>query len=402
MTTLRTGLPTVDYFDVDDPEEAHRIIAAARDRGPVALGPRGLEILSYDLVRIVLRDSRFATPLGLGLAEQGITSGPVWDRIVTSLLGLEGEDHHRLRRLVSKAFTPRASARLRQTCVQVISDLVDPHTATGTVDIVADIARPYPIPIICALLGTPARDWRRISEWADDIFKVFNWNVAEDADDIERAWRELDSYHDVLVQSRRDNLTDDLLSDLIRAEADGDRLTHDELLKLSAGLLTAGTDTTRNQLAAAVGVLCDHPDQWELLAAHPELIPPAVEELMRLRPVTFSALRSPREDVELGGVRVRAGEMVIVNTAAANRDPAVFDDPDRLDVTRDGAAPMLTFGGGVHYCLGAHLARTELVEALTVITQRMPNPRRTAPERWKPLIGISGPVALPIAFDPGH
>ncbi|MBB2771672.1 UNVERIFIED_ORG: cytochrome P450 [Mycolicibacterium obuense] len=402
MTTLDVGLPTVDYENEDDPEEAHRILAAARERAPVALGAHGPEVLTYELARTVLRDDRFATPRGLALATQGVTSGPVWDRVVAGLLSLDGEDHHRLRRLVCKAFTPKASSRLRDTCVQVINDLVDPHTAGGTVDVVADIARPYPIPIICALLGAPARDWARFSAWADDIFKIFNWNVAEDADDIERAWSELDAYNDALVRARRDDLTDDLFSDLIRAEVDGDRLTHDELLMLAGGLLMAGTDTTRNQLAAAVGVLCDHPDQWGLLAANPALIPRAVDELMRFCPVIFTTIRTAREDVVLPGLRVPAGELVIVNIAAANRDPAAFEDPDRLDVTREGATAMLTFGGGVHYCLGSHLARTELVEALTVLTRRMPHPRRTAPERWKPLTGISGPATLPLAFDAGH
>lgn len=272
MTTLDVGLPTVDYENERDPEDAHRILAAARERGPVALGARSRDPDLRPRAHGAARRP-FAIPKGLALASQGITSGPVWDRAVDSLLSRDGEDHHRLRRLVCKAFTPKASARLRDTCVEVINDLVDPHAATGAVDVVADIARPYPIPVICALLGAPAEDWSRFSAWADDIFKVFAWNVAEDADDIERAWTELDGYNDALVRARRDALTDDLFSDLIRAEVDGDRLAHDELLMLAGGLLMAGTDTTRNQLAAAVGVLCDRPDQWELLAANPELIP---------------------------------------------------------------------------------------------------------------------------------
>ncbi|TFV60623.1 cytochrome P450 [Mycobacterium sp. PS03-16] len=402
MTVLEAPVPTLDYENSPDPEDAHRLLAEARRRGPVAHGPHGPEILTYELARTVLRDDRFATPRGLVLAAQGVTSGPVWDRVVANLLSLDGADHHRLRRLVCKAFTPKASARLRDTCVEVINDLVDPHSASGTVDIVADVARPYPIPVICALLGAPARDWPRFSSWADDIFKVFDWNIAEDADAIDRAWMELDAYNDALVRARRDALTDDLFSDLIRAEVDGDHLTHDELLMLAGGLLMAGTDTTRNQLAAAIDVLCDHPDQWETLAANPALIPHAVEELMRFSPVIFTTMRTARADVDLPGLHLCAGETIIVNIAAANRDPAVFDQPDRLDVTRDGAAAMLTFGGGIHYCLGSHLARTELVEALTVLLTRMPHPRRAGSSPWKPLTGISGPRTLPLWFDAGH
>jgi cytochrome P450 len=267
---------------------------------------------------------------------------------------------------------------------------------------VTDIARQYPIPIICALLGTPPDDWPLFSDWADDFFKIFTWNAIHDGPDILRAWAHIDAYNDDLIARRRDDMTDDLISELIRAEDDGDRLSHDELLMLAAALLMAGTDTTRNQLAAAVQVLADHPDQWSQLAEHPEIAPQAVHELMRHSPVVFTLIRVAIDDVELAGVTVPAGTLVVANTAAANRDPAVYTDPDRLDITRDGAPAMLTLGGGIHYCLGAHLARIELAEALTVITRRMPNPRRTGPAPWKPIVGITGPTTLPIEFDTGH
>jgi cytochrome P450 len=303
---------------------------------------------------------------------------------------------------VSKAFTPKAAARLRTTSVEVITELVDPHTSVDHCDMVADVARRCPIPIICALLGTPRQDWHRFSGWADDIFKAFSWNVVNDTPDIVRAWEGLDAYNDTLVAARRDSLTDDLLSDLIRAEVDGDRLTREELLMLAGGRLMAGTDTTRNQLAAAVQVLCDHPDQWALLAQHLELAPNAVEELMRHTPIVFSTIRVALADVELAGYTIPAGTMIIANTASANRDPAVNQDPERLDITREGAPAMLTFGGGIHYCLGTHLARIELVEALTVITRRMPNTRRVGPAPWRPPTAVSGPATLPIEFDAGH
>jgi cytochrome P450 len=317
-------------------------------------------------------------------------------------LSRDGADHNRLRRLVAKAFTPRSTARLKTTIAGVITELVDPVTTAGRCDMVADIARQYPIPIISGLLGAPRQDWQLFSDWADDIFKIFNWNVVNDAPIIMAAFDGLDAYIDDMVDRRRHHLTDDLISELIRAEDDGDRLTADELRMLAEVLLMAGTDTTRNQLAAAVQDLCDHPDQWALLAEHPELAPQAVEELMRHSPVIFGTMRKAVEDVELAGVRVPAGTLVIVNTAAANRDAAIYDDPDRLDITRNGPATMLTFGGGIHYCLGAHLARAELAEALTVITRRMPNARRSGPAPWKPLMGITGPATLPIEFDAGH
>jgi cytochrome P450 len=395
-TSTATDLPTIAYEQADTPDEAHQLIRQARRHGPIAVGPHGPEVLTYDLVRTVLRDDRFGMPKGLGLAAQGITSGELWDIAVKGLLSLDGAEHRRQRRLVSRAFTPKAAERLRTICADVITELADLHSPAGRCDVVADIARQYPIPIICALLGTPREDWHLFSDWADDIFKLFDWNLANDAPDIVRAWTELEAYLDEMVGQRRHVRTDDLLSDMMRAEVDGDRLTHDELLTLTATLLMAGTDTTRNQLAAAVQVFCDHPDQWTLLAERPEFAHQAVEEVMRYAPVIFTTMRVAHHDVELGGVTIPAGTLVIANTAAANRDPAVYDEPDRFDITRGGAPAMLTFGGGIHYCLGAHLARIELAEALTTMARRMPDIRRAGPAPWKPLTGITGPVSLPV------
>ena len=232
------------------------------------------------------------------------------------------------------------------------------------------------MPIISALLGAPREDWRLFSDWADDFFKLFSWNVAEYETDILTAWRELDDYIDGMVASRRESLTDDLISELIRAEDDGDRLTISELRMLAAGILMAGTDTTRNQVAAAVDVFCDYPEQWELLAERPELAMKAVEEVMRFCPVIFGAMRMTTEDVELNGVMIPAETFVMCNTAAANHDPDVYVDPERFDITREGAPPMQTFGAGAHYCLGANLARREMAEALRVMASRMHNLRR--------------------------
>jgi cytochrome P450 len=394
--------PSFAYQDTQDPDDAHRIIGQAHRQAPIALGPYGPEVLDYDLVRTVLRDSRFAMPRGISLVVQGITSGPVWDKVCQTIMSVDAGQHQRLRRLVSRAFTPRAAERMRTACTDAINELVDRHSAVGRCDMVHDIARQYPVPIICALVGAPSEDWELFARWADDLSKAFGCNVAAEESAILRAWEELDAYLEDLITHRRHTLSDDLISELIRIEEDGDRLTHDELVNLVAILLNAGTDTTRNQLAAAVQALSDYPDQWALLAEHPELAPKAVEELMRHSPIIFASLRVATTNVELGGVLIPEGAYVLANTAAANRDPAAYDDPDRLDITRDGPAPMLTFGGGVHHCLGAHLARIELAEALRVITRRMPNVQRIGPVPWKPPAGISGPSSLPIAFDAGY
>ncbi len=393
------GLPTINYQYAQHPDEAHAIISRARAKSPIAMGPYGPELLTYDLVHTALRDPRFRVPQGMFLAAQGITSGPLWDRIATNILSLDGAEHQRLRRLVSKAFTPKATARLCTTIVDIITGLVDRHSGRGRCDVVTDIARQYPIPVICGLLGAPPEDWELFSGWTDDILDAFGWNAAKRTPTILTAWQALDTYIDDMLARRRQTLTDDLISELIRAEDDGDRLSADELRMLVAALLMAGTDTTRLQLGAAVHVLCDHPDQWALLGRHPELAVNAVHELMRHSPITFVTLRIAIEDVELAGVMIPAGTIVVVNTGAANRDPAVCDDPDRLDICRTGTPPIQTFGGGMHYCLGAHLARLELAEALAVITRRMPNARRTGPAPWKPVNALGGPITLPIEFD---
>jgi cytochrome P450 len=396
------GLPTFAYDQFTDPGAAQRVIAGARTQAPIAIGPHGPEVLGYELVRTVLRDPRFVTAPGLGLGLQGITAGPLWDRAVSNILGMDGAGHHRLRRLVSKAFAPRAAERMRSLAVDIITGLVEPLTAIGHCDVVSDIARRYPTPVICALLGAPPEDWQLFSDWTDDIKKLFEWNVANDGPAILAAWDQLDAYLEDLIARRRAALADDLISDLIRAEDDGDRLTHDELLMLGATLLGAGTDTTRNQLAAAVQVLSAHPDQWALLARHPELASGAVHELMRYCPIVFGTIRAAAEDIELAGVRIPAGTVVVANTAAANRDPDVYPDADVLDITRADPPAMLAFGGGVHYCLGAHLARLELTEALRVITRRMPNPRHAGPAPWKAISGITGPITVPLTFDVGR
>jgi cytochrome P450 len=401
-SVFEAGLPTINYEHAQHPDEAHAIISQARAKAPIAIGPYGPELLTYDLVRNALRDPRFRVPQGMFLAAQGITSGPLWDRVAANIVSLDGEAHHRLRRLVSKAFTPKATARLRTTIIEVITGLVDRHSARGHCDVVTDIARQYPIPVICALLGAPPEDWELFSNWTDDILEAFGWNAASQTPTILAAWDALDTYIDDMVARRRHALTDDLISELIRAEDDGDRLSGDELRMLVAALLMAGTDTTRLQLGGAVHALCDHPEQWALLGRHPELAANAVHELVRHSPITFVTLRAAIEDVDLAGVKIPAGTLVVVNTGSANRDPAVCDDPDRLDIRREGAPPIQTFGGGMHYCLGANLARLELAEALTVMTQRMPNARRTGPAPWKPVTALGGPITLPIEFDIEH
>ena len=396
------GLPALSYDVMETPHEVYPRIREAQQLAPIAIGPLGPEVLSYELARAVLRDTRFVIPPGIHLTAQGVTSGPLWDKVISSIMCAEGAEHHRLRSLVSKAFTPRATARLYDTIGTVVNELVDSVADAGRCDIVADIARHYPTPIICALLGAPRADWAQFSGWAESIFKMVNFsvNLVDEIPAIMRGWAELDSYVNDMVAERRHRLIDDLLSDLIRAEDNGDRLNADELRMTVASLLLAGTDTTRNQLAASLQVLLDHPQQWAMLGDHPELAVPAVEESMRHSPAVCNTVRTVNEDVRLGGYTFPSGTYIFVNSFAANRDPDIYQDPDRFDITRKDEPAVLTFGGGVHYCLGANLARLELAEALKILARRMPNARRVGPAPWKPMLGMSGPTILPVEFGP--
>jgi cytochrome P450 len=397
---MTIGLPTLDYDVTDTPQQIYPQFRAAQQVAPVALGPIGPEILSYDLARSVLRDPRFVIPPGIHLSAHGITSGPLWDRVTRSILNMEGEEHRRLRGLVSKAFTPRATERMHDTIHTVINELIDAVSDAGHCEFVDAIARPYPIPVICALLGAPREDWQQFSRWAEDIFKIvsFDCDLAAEEPAVLKAWDEFDEYIDGMVADRRQHLTGDLLSELIRIEDDGDRLDAGELRMLAFSILVAGTDTTRSQLAASMQVLCEHPDQWALLADQPELAMRAVEETMRHSPSMCSTVRSAADDVTIGGYTFPAGTFILVNTYAANRDSAIYDDPTRFDITREAPPPILTFGGGAHYCLGANLARLELAEALKILSRRFTNPRCVGPVPWRPLLGLSGPTSLPLEF----
>jgi len=314
---------------------------------------------------------------------------------------MEGEDHARLRRLVAPAFTPQAADRLRPFMREVVGDLIDGFHASGRCEVVGDLCEPYPIPIICELLGAPKEDWRQFSSWATDIFRIFNQNLAEDLPLIEAADAELTAYLVALIAERRAAPGQDLLSDLIAVEEAGDRLSTEELVSLAVAVLMAGTDTTRNQLACALALFAEHPDQWALLVERPELAPRAVEEAMRYLGAVRGTIRFAPEDIVFRDVLFPRGTLVSVPLAGANRDPDTYEDPEVFDITRERGVQQMTFGSGIHHCMGAALARAELQEALTLLSRRMPELATDGPVEWKPTtFGIWGPARLPLRFTP--
>jgi cytochrome P450 len=281
-------------------------------------------------------------------------------------------------------------------------DLLDGITPVGSADIAVDFCEPYPIPIICELFGAPKEDWQLFSHWATEIFRLFNGNLQRDMPAIMKAQDELDEYLGALIERRRATPTDDLISALIAVEDGGDRLSHAELIGLCAAVLMAGTDTTRNQIGCSLTLFAAHPEQWLLLAERPELAPRAVEETMRVFGTVRATGRFASTDIEYRGVVFPKGTFIAPSVAAANLDASVFDDPQRFDITRPPSdKPHLTFGSGIHYCLGASLARAEQQEALTIMSRRLPDLRITGEVTWKSaLSGIFGPDHLPVAFTP--
>jgi cytochrome P450 len=364
----------------------------------------GYAVLRYDDAVAVLRDKRWHSATSKIPELMGITNPAFLDRQQVSILSAEGEVHTRLRRLVGQAFSPRAADRLRPFMREVINGLIDKVAESGRADFTSDICEPYPIPIICELLGAPPQDWQLFSRWASDILEIFSIDVVSKLDVIMRAQDELGEYTRGLIAERRSKPANDLLTDLIAAEEAGDKLSNEELVMMVNAVIVGGTDTTRNQLGCSVALFADHPDQWALLADQPALASRAVEECMRFFGAVRGTARFASCDIEYRDVVFPAGTFISVGLAEGNRDSSVFPDPEAFDIT--STAPdqaQLTFGAGIHYCLGAALARAELQEALPLLAQRMPKLATDGDITWKPEgVGIFGPEHMPITFAAGH
>jgi cytochrome P450 len=400
-TAFDLDLPTLDVTDGDF-DEVSDIVRRTAEESWIARNPFGFSILHYDDVVAILRDKRWHSAVSKIAEMSGVTDEAFLQRRRTSILSAEGDEHTRLRRLVGQAFSPRAADRLRPFMRDVVNGLVDRVAPRGRADVAVDICEPYPIPIICELLGAPKEDWQLFSRLATDVLRVFNGTLDQDLPVIMAAQDELDEYTRQLIAERRDKPADDLLTSLIAAEEAGDKLSTEELVMMVEAVIVGGTDTTRNQLGCAVALFARHPDQWRLLAEQPELAPRAVEEAMRFFGAVRGTGRFASEDIEYRGILFPAGTFVTPSLAGANRDPSVFTQPQTFDIRREPSGqPQLTFGSGIHYCLGAALARAELQEALPILARRMPDLALDGPVTWKPsTVGIFGPEHLPVTFTP--
>jgi cytochrome P450 RapN len=351
---------------------------------------------SYEDVKTVQADPRFS--LEATFAADVPRTMPL---IPTdpNLLTMDPPDHTRLRRLVAKAFTARRMEQLRPRAQEVVDGLLDRIVAQGPpADLVEDLALPLPITMICELLGVPFEDRDRFRCWSDTVLAI----TAYTPDEIATARDELKEYLAELVQQRREQPTDDLLGVLVVARDEDERLSEEELIQFGITLLVAGHETTANQIGNFIYTLLTHPEQLNVLKADPSVLIPAIEELLRFTPLGSSAgfSRIALEDVELSGVLVRAGEAVVAQGAAANRDKSVFDHPDELDFGREHN-PHIAFGHGAHHCLGAQLARIELQVAIGSLVRRLPDLRFAVPEAelsWKSGMLMRGLTQLPVEW----
>jgi pimeloyl-[acyl-carrier protein] synthase len=374
-----------------------------REKEPIHQSPLGFWVLTrYEDCVAVLRDQRF----GREEFQQMLTAvyGDETEKpaLPRSMLFRDPPDHTRLRALVSKAFTPRMIETMREHIQEIVDRLLDRVQDAGRMDVIEDLAYPLPVTVICEMLGVPVDDHASIRGWSADIARSLDAiGLPSDQDIVERgrtSRRALADYFRRLVPERRARPQNDLLSGLIAAEEQGDKLSQDEVIAMCLLLFIAGHETTVNLIGNGTLALLRHPEQMKKLRAEPSLIGNAVEELLRYDSPVQRTARITTTEVELAGQPLPKGTMVITALGAANRDPAQFADPDRLDVTRKDPR-HISFGFGIHFCLGAPLARVEGQLALGTLLRRMPNlALAEANPEWRESSVLRGLKRLNVTF----
>jgi nocardicin N-oxygenase len=352
-------------------------------------------ITRYDHVRMVESDPRFSR------AEAAKPGTPkVWPDmpISQSIVYLDPPRHGSVRALMSSAFTARRVSGLRPRIQQIVNELLDKieeHEAPA--DLFHMLAHPMPLLVVAELLGMPPTDQTLFRIWMTVI-----QDLNSSAEQIGKIFADLHAYLVDLIASKRTHPGDDVLTAMINAAGDGARLSNEELLQNAQNLIFAGIDTTANMLTNSVITLFRHPDQIELLRQRPDLLPDAIEELLRYVPIIVaSPSRIAMSDVDLGGITIPAGDTVLTIERSANKDRRAFDEPERFDITRSGKPPHVTFGHGTHFCLGAALARLQLTIAIGTLLQRFPNLRLAVPDselEWLPNLLLFTVRELPVRW----
>ena len=393
--------PFIDIFSAEFQDDPGAIVQPLQRETGIARTPLGAIAIRRELVHKLLGDRRLRSSMLELIRMQGVSDGLIFDLMSSSLLASEGDAHLRLRKLVNRAFTPRAIDPHRAMMRTILRSLVDPVLGRGECEFMAEIADHYPILVMCQLLGVPEEDHEDFAAWNKAATWVLSFELSTHREEAEWGTQGMNDYVAELIEKRRAEPRDDLVSELVQIEEDGDRLSDVELRSLIAGLLFAGFDTTRNQLGLAMALFTEHRDQWKLLRSQPELVPRAVDEVLRYQGAVAGSPRVTAEDIVIEDYLVPAGTLITLSLASANFDAAVYDDAATFDIAAVREAPM-TFGGGPHYCLGANLARAELQEALALLSAAMPDVELAGDPVWRTPFGIFGPDYLPLRFASGH
>ncbi|WP_260285113.1 cytochrome P450 family protein [Peribacillus aracenensis] len=404
----------LDVFSGESGENPFPIFAKMRTMGAVIPIPSpisGMDGQTWMVTRMedamqVLKDHAHFTVDGSSISgnsdirqNNADPSAPPTFLNAKSMLSVDEPDHRRLRRLVSKAFTPKYMESLRPRVQEIADELLDQVQDKGEMDLVKDYAYPLPINVISHMLGVPQADKERIRGWSEVI--AHGLGLGRQDPGVAEQIRAFGEYIVQLVADKRQHPADDLISQLIAIEEEGDRLDEAELISMISLLIFAGHETTSNLIATGTLMLLDHPEQLEMAKADLSLVPAAVEELLRFNgPATIAGPRFATEDIELGGQQIKKGNMVIPVLKSTNRDEMQFTDPEELDITRR-IKRHLAFGHGIHMCLGAPLARVEGDVAFSTLLKRMPNLRLSIPREnvnWHFMLSSQGLKTLPVAF----
>ena len=404
--------PLFNPFDPAFRADPYPFYARLREEAPVYMTPFGFAVLSrYDDIARTLRGSEFARDI-----EAHVELSPNDPRAIRrerqrerrddgfaakTILNLDPPDHTRLRRLVSLAFTPSAIERLRVRVQQLVDDILDIAAERGSIELVDELAFPVPFQVISDLLDLPTDRSDEVREWSGTLTAAIEPTVDEAGiDAAEEASLAMGQFLSEVIAHRRGNLGDDLLSGLIQAEEEGDRLTEAELRSFVTLLYIAGHETTVNLIGNGTLALLRHRDELRRWSADPSLDTNAIDELLRYDGPVQNTVRVPTVDVEYEGGAVPAKTMVMTLLGAANHDPAMFDDPDTLRLDRPNANRHLAFASGVHYCLGAALAKLEASVAITSLIRRFPDLDLAGEPGWRDRLTIRGVDHLPLQLRP--
>lgn len=395
-------LDTLDapYLDIANPEFSIRSepVRKARAASWYAKTPYGLAVLRHKEMGELLTHSSLIQGSHAWPELNGVSSGVFHDWWGQSILVTEGDDHWRLRRLVNPAFSPKVVKALMPDFERIATDLADDWVPRGECDFMADFADPYAARVLCLLLGLPETEAPFILRTSATMGLALGVNFPRVADKVEAATIELGDYIRDVLDERLKNPGDDILSILAQVTEDGDRLTPDELHNLALMLAFAGVDTTRNQLGLGMSMFCDHPAQWQALAADPALDMAAATEVMRMRPTITWVTREAIETFDYGGITIPKDTVLHLYSESAGTDPAAMGDAP-FDITAKRARNY-GFGGGIHHCLGNIVARNDMAVAYRVLSARIGPPRIAGEPTWLADSGNTGPISLPIAFDP--